>query len=407
MKIIIFLSYKPRITETFILNELDIFKKNRVDFLVYYERQSKFSKKQPKLKKYEEDFIYIPKLPRNIIKKLRYIIYLQLKTLFCYPCQYSKVLLWILTHYQRIYLRNFFRVTKVIPVIEKFRPDLFYSHYSGDPAALAFLAAEFFSKKYGFINHQVKLYPIPQLPHHLQTQFIIVGAKYIKDMYLDNYPKLNPEKIKIIPWGIDCKFFNKMKNIKKDKNIFMIISLSQLVEKKGLIYLLKACNILREKKINFQCLIVGDGPEGKKLQRYTKKYNLKKIIKFFPALPHSCRFKKILSSADLFVLPSIVDQEGEADIIPNVLLEAMAMRIPIVTTKVSGMSEVISEGINGFFVKEKNEVDLANRIIKVKELSKEKRGQIGQEARETVVKYFDKEKCGEKLIKFLKSQTCL
>lgn len=405
MKIFIFLHEKPLITETFIVNELDILEKFGIGFKVGYLNKKRLATRQRAFRKYQKKFIYIRRLPIGLLKRIAFVISSQLKIFITHPVKYLQTLFWILTHFRKEFLRDFFKLGRIIPLIDRFKPDLFLTRYPGNPLIYSFLASKFYGRKYGLIYYYV--YPnLPYIKHIDKTiSFIIVKAKYIKDIYLKRYSDLPKEKIKVLPEGIDTQFFQRKKEEKKNK-LFTILVISQLVEKKGIIYLLKACWILKNKKYKFKCSVYGDGPEKEKLIKFIKMEKLEDSIDIKPAINAKNKLKKTYLSADLFVLPSIMDRRGQVDVIPNVLLEAMAMEVPVVTTRINGMGEIIKSGVSGFLVKEKDEVDLANKVIEFMKLSKEERDQIGKEARKTVVKYFDKEKCGKKLVDFLRSQAC-
>ena len=406
MKVLIFLAWKPVITETFILSEFDLLKKASIDFFVYYIHHYLGIKKHPKIREYDNKITYIPKLPRPIFRKIIYILFYQSKLFFLHPIKYIKILAFVLLNYKRYLLRSFFRLSKFIPEIEKYNPDLIYCHYTYENAIFAFLTKLYFDKnQYGMITHQLNIYEptCSNLNNIIAPEFIIVKAEYAKEIWMKRYAKLPIERIKVLPWGIDCKYFTRLDDNSDSnrKKIFTILSISRLVEQKGIIYLLKACYILAKNNLDFRCLIYGDGKEKYKLLRYIKQFNLGKYIKLYPFISHSVKIKKLLSSADIFVLPCLIAQDGEGDIIPNVLLEAMAMELPVVTTKAGGMNEVIKDGVNGFIVKEKDEVDIADKIVKIMKMSENTKSEIGKNARETVIKYWDKETLGKSFINFL------
>lgn len=402
MKIVIFLMVQPRITETFILNEFEILDTNNIEFLVSltYERTRV---NQSLIQKYKKHFLYIPRYSKNIfLVNLFRVLFYQFIIFFLYPWKYIKVIIWIAIHYDNNFLRNFLRISVVIPTIGKFDPDLFYCRYAKDALISSFLVSKFFNKKFGIIYYSV--YPnLPYIKHiNSRISFIIVKAKYIKNIYIKTYPDIDKNKIKVIPWGIDTKYFHKNK-ISNTKNVFTILAISQMTEKKGLIYLAKACQLLFQQNITFRCTMIGDGSEKIKIRNFIKKNNLNKYIKLIKAIPHSQKFKQYMNDSDVFVLPSVIDSKGDTDVIPNVLLEAMAMQLPVITTKISGMLEVIKDKKNGFLVKENDEKDMAKAIKRVMDLPTEELLKIGKNARNTIVSRYNKEIQGKKFINFLKS----
>lgn len=401
MKVLIFTHQKPELSQSWLQNELDVLRTAKFNFLLFFLEKRKGVIQQKRYKRY---FLYIPKLLQKIIERILNIIFYQIKIFISFPIKYIWVLAWILLNQpNRIFLRCFLRLTKIISKVEKFKPDIIYSHYIYDEYVFTFLTGKFLGKKYGLIPHSSCPY-LPYASHlHSQAAFILVKSNNFKKDFLGKYPEVPSDKITVLPWGINTRFFKPFKEKKKSDGIFTLVFISRFVEMKGLEYLIKACRILVEKNINFKCLMVGYGPEKWKLQRYITKNRLLDYIKIKEAIPHSIKFKNILTSSDLFVLPAIVDTHGEFDFIPNAVLEAMAIEKVVVTTKVTGMQEVAKEGESIFFVKEKDPEDLAEKIKFVMKLSEEKRREIGRKGREIVVKYYDKEKQGRKFVDFLKS----
>lgn len=169
--------------------------------------------------------------------------------------------------------------------------------------------------------------------------------------------KIYNREISIIPNGIDIeslKEFQK-KTIHKT-NTKKIIFVGSLYQVKGVSYLIHAMKRITENNKNIELLIVGDGYDREYLKNLVMQLNLEKSVIFIGEIPHD-EVAKYLSNADVFVLPSL--SEG----FPNILLEAMAVGIPIVATKVGGLPEIITDNKNGFLVEPKNSDQLADKIL--------------------------------------------
>jgi glycosyltransferase involved in cell wall biosynthesis len=141
----------------------------------------------------------------------------------------------------------------------------------------------------------------------------------------------------------------------------LIMSVAQLWERKGLRYLVEACGVLRDRGTEFRCEIVGDGPQRDELRSLIKRLDLGDRVVLtgpqpFPEVVRRYR------QASVFVLPCIVTDEGDRDGIPNVILEAMASRLPVVSTPVSGIPEVIREGDTGLTVPERDPTAYADAV---------------------------------------------
>ena len=172
--------------------------------------------------------------------------------------------------------------------------------------------------------------------------------------------KITNKKIEIIPNGIDNEKFklNKFETRKilgineKEK---IIIFVGRLEPVKGIKYLIESINILNETENNLKLLIIGEGNEDRELKRLVKRLGLCEEIKFLGKIINE-KIPEYLVASDIFVLPSL--SEG----FPVVLLEAMASGLPIITTKIRGLAEIIQENVNGFTVKPENPNEIAEKM---------------------------------------------
>lgn len=146
-------------------------------------------------------------------------------------------------------------------------------------------------------------------------------------------------------------FESRIKNYElRDGKHFLIGCVANLYPTKGLKYLIKAAQHISESYILF---IIGDGPERKNLESRIMNYELKDKIFLLGNLPDAYQY---LKAFDIFVLPSV--KEG----FPYVILEAMAAGLPIISTNVGGIPEVIKNDENGLIAPPKNSLALAKRI---------------------------------------------
>jgi glycosyltransferase involved in cell wall biosynthesis len=129
----------------------------------------------------------------------------------------------------------------------------------------------------------------------------------------------------------------------------VLVSVGQLKEKKGFTYLISACKLLKDRGYDFRCEIIGEGPLRSVLEEQIHRDGLDDDIVLLGAQPHEVIIKKY-QSGTVFVLPCILSADGDRDGIPNVILEALAMEIPVISTRHSGIPEVVEDGFNGLLV---------------------------------------------------------
>jgi glycosyltransferase involved in cell wall biosynthesis len=129
----------------------------------------------------------------------------------------------------------------------------------------------------------------------------------------------------------------------------LILSIGRLRPKKGFPVLIQACKQLAEQGVPFRCEIVGYGPDQELLQALIDRSGLDKIVTLVGKLTQDQVIERY-RAATLFVLPCIIADDGDRDGIPNVLLEAMAMGLPVVSTSVSGVPEIIEDDNTGLLI---------------------------------------------------------
>jgi glycosyltransferase involved in cell wall biosynthesis len=119
-----------------------------------------------------------------------------------------------------------------------------------------------------------------------------------------------------------------------------------LQPKKGFVILIEACRLLRDRQLAFRCLIAGEGPERRYLESAINRFGLSETVH----LLGECSTEEVVSlfkQAHVFALPCIIAPDGDRDSLPNVILESLAAGIPVVTTPVAGIPEVIVHGHTG------------------------------------------------------------
>lgn len=194
----------------------------------------------------------------------------------------------------------------------------------------------------------------------------------------------------VSPVGVDLESFripltkNEARQSIGIKAGSMLLFVGALREKKGVEYLIRSMPMILEKRGDTQLVVVGDGPLREQLEGLAKTLGLGEYVRFEGWVSHE-RVHSYYAASDLIVVPSIVDQYGETEGMPAVVLEAMASARPVVGTDVSGIPDVVKHGYNGVLVEPKNPRRIALGIIDL--LGSEKLEAMGEAARETAKNY--------------------
>lgn len=187
----------------------------------------------------------------------------------------------------------------------------------------------------------------------------------------------------------------------KTGKIRNIISISRFVEKKGLDVLIDSAKLLEGQDFEFS--IYGFGDLEQDYRNQIKDLGCKNISLKGELPPN--KVQDTLKSADLLVAPCKVAEDGDMDGFPTVIFEAMASGIPILTTKVSAIPEIIRDGQNGFITNPNSPKEFAEKIKQISDLSNEDLFEITKKAQEDVLNISSVEKTMNKYIETLQAKS--
>lgn len=165
------------------------------------------------------------------------------------------------------------------------------------------------------------------------------------------------DNIHVISMGCDTSAFGRqfrVDNYFNQNGKKVVLFVGRLVEIKGVTYLIEAM-----KQVDAKLVIVGSGPQEEKLKEQAE--SLKDKVEFLGPKTHE-ELKTIYASADVFVAPSITAANGAQEGFGLVLVEAMASGIPVIGSDCGGIVSIVSDGKNGYLVREKDSADLADKI---------------------------------------------
>jgi glycosyltransferase involved in cell wall biosynthesis len=143
-----------------------------------------------------------------------------------------------------------------------------------------------------------------------------------------------------------------------------VISVGRFVPKKGLDDLIRACALLRDAAVSFECTLVGGGVEEGRLRALVTQHALGEHVHIAGALPQRDVIELVRGAA-VFAAPCIVADDGDRDGLPTVLLESMALGTPVVSTDVVGIPEIVRDGDTGLLVPERDPARLATALGRI------------------------------------------
>lgn len=257
-----------------------------------------------------------------------------------------------------------------------------HAHYAINASTMALVIAILLDIPFSMTIHNIIFTDRTLMRVKLeQAEAIVCISDYSRNAILREYqniPNLD-KKMSIVHCGIHVDDFKVTRASEREPSIFTIMTACQLTERKGVQYLIEACYHLFQAGQKFRCIIAGDGEEREMLEKQVRDYHIEHVVEFVGTYTQQ-EMKEYFAKSDVFILPCAVAENGDRDGIPIVLMEAMASGIPVISTLVSGIPELIMDGQNGHLVEEKNavalamvvqkymnhEVDLDNQVIKAR-----------------------------------------
>lgn len=217
------------------------------------------------------------------------------------------------------------------------------------------------------------------IPLLKKATFIVVPSNYFKEITLSKLPFLNSQKIIVsASGGVKEQFFiNRTYSPQPSLTIGYI---SRIDRGKGWDIFIDAIKILNDKGYSINAMIIGGGAETERMKYYITEKGIKNISYIGPVAYND--LVKYYSKMDLFVFPTLLCES-----LGLVGLEAMATSVPIIASKIGGITDYLENGKNGFFFNPGDSNDLANKIEQFIELDDSCKKQMSQYARKTAEKY--------------------
>ena len=255
------------------------------------------------------------------------------------------------------------------------------------PAEIAYYIHLFSGIEYSISCHAKDIYTSPKEDHirFLASAVALKTCTEFNAAYLKEETKM-PEKIHKIYHGIDSVFFSR-ETVKKK---IRLVSVARLVEKKGYFVMLKALDMLDKRYPNFQMTIIGHGKLDAEIREQIRFLHLEGKVIIIPFATREV-VRDYLLNSDIFVNASIITKSGDRDGIPNSIAEAMSMELPVVASDISGIGEIVKHLDTGYIAQSRDAASLYNGIVYFIENPSE-RELVGKRARQFILEHFTKEK---------------
>ncbi|RKD98092.1 glycosyltransferase [Halopiger aswanensis] len=385
MNIVYYLGHFPKLSESFVLNE------------IYELEQNGHNVAVCALNKPDENIVHEEfndlNIPINYIPRPSFA---DVTEIFSTKALHPRILK--NTFYRaspKYHAANLFWAKECIKFVDSlgWQPDHFHSHFAGLSKFGAQYASEYYQVPFTITTHASGLYkePVDSYTTSLlqQANRIITISEYNKDYIQEQFAPNTP--IDIVRAGIRPGKFAPTEATKPNR----VLTISRFVEKKGFPYALKAVKIATEEIPELEYHIIGSGNLESDLVQMVEQLGIEENVVFLDNV-NDQRLVTELDEARCFLLPCVVAESGDRDGIPVALMEAMAMKTPPVSTTVSGIPELIDHEQNGLLTEPRNPEATSKAIVSLLEAGSEWTA-YAERAREKVAAEFNIEKEAEKL----------
>ena len=266
----------------------------------------------------------------------------------------------------------------------KVNPDHIHAHFANNAALKGYLLSKFLNVPFSCTGHgsELLLYPEPYLKELILNAHPFITISNYNQKLLSQRYQIPSDTIKVNYCGVDIDYFKRSGFPYSDE--FTLVSVTALREIKGIQYLIEACKILISQIKDYHCIIIGSGEEYEDLMKLVTDYQLENVVRLIGAIEPDA-ISDYLLKASVFVLPSL--SEG----IPIAIMEAMAMELPVIATNITGLPEIIDDGVNGYLVPPQDPKALADKIMDLYK-NPEKRTVFGKAARRKIEAKFNLKK---------------
>jgi glycosyltransferase involved in cell wall biosynthesis len=379
----------PSLTTTFIDREIKALRQWGVELQVVAIRQpvadTPLSQDQRKL---QQGVIYL--LPVAWLS----LVLSHLHFALLHPLHYFKTLVYLLTQphpnpkAQFMTFLHFAEGVYAAYLLRKRQFHELHAHFADRAATVALVIGRLLDKPYSLSIHagpDIFVNPILLREKITEARHIATCTLYNKHHVETIVGQDLSNKISYIHHGLDLTKYHPSPPTSNGRPL--ILSVGQLAERKGFVHLIKACRDLKDRGYDFICHVVGQGPQRQELEALITQLALEDTVVLCGALPHEEVIEKY-RQATMFVLPCIKSSAGNLDGIPNVLAEAMAMQLPVISTNISAIPELVKDQVNGLLTPPEDDAALVTAMAQLLD-EPALREELGRNGRQIIINSFD------------------
>jgi colanic acid/amylovoran biosynthesis glycosyltransferase len=258
---------------------------------------------------------------------------------------------------------------QLVDVVRRRRPGHLHAHFATWGARAAHLASASTGVPYSFTAHARDIYGdhvdrAALVERIAQARFVVTVTEFNRRHLAALMDDAGvPGRVVRIYNGVDLDALAP-RGVERDRDL--VVGVGRLVEKKGFDALVEAIDTVRASRPAVRCVIVGEGPDRAALEAQIAARGLEDHVSLAGAMRH-VEIATLVERAAVFALPCNVAADGDVDALPTVILEAMALGTPVVSTAISGIPEMVEHEHTGLLVGERDTRALAAALTRLLE----------------------------------------
>lgn len=372
----------PRLSETFIAHEIHQLERVGLRLRLFVVKQENEPHVHPVVTAIRAPLTYLPKttslsgatLVGWLRENLPTFARAHLAVAARHPLRYVRTLASAVAltwrHWPRkVFVKEFLQAGEIAAALQaKSDVQHLHGHFCHGVATITWFASRLTDIPFSFTAHAKDIYQAELNPGNLLERKL-GAARFVATCTCANAEVLRarharPDDVHTIYHGLDTDYFTPAQRT-ATTDAPLILAVGRLVEKKGFDQLIAACALLQQQGLRFVCAIVGEsGSAEDSLRAQIERLGLAETVQLRGAVTQD-RLREIYRGAHTFALPCQIMEDGDRDGFPNVLAEAMAMGVPVVSTAISGIPEMIDDGVHGLLVEPRQPEALAEALRRV------------------------------------------
>ncbi len=397
----------PRISETFISNEIRLLEEQGLKVHIFSMRNPRESFTHKSVESIRAEVTY---LPTEFWLYLHRLLWPNLSAALKFRSGYFNALglAWrrFLRNRNPMTFKHFFQAGYLVHHTQGKNIAHLHAHFAHSPTSVAMFASEISGIPFSFTAHAKDIYTSnkEQLAEKIgKAAFVVTCTQYNKK-YLEDLVD-HRQEVHCVYHGIDLQLFFAHGVQRTPSPPYTFITIARFVEKKGIPDILAALALLAREGFPFRYILIGDGDDRENITTMIAGLGLTENVTLPGTLAHE-QVLEMFQQADCFVLGCRIAGSGDRDGIPNVLAESMALGVPVVGTRVSGIPELVEHEHTGMLADATKPRELADTLKRVV-IDMELRQHLIPAAREKVSHVFDNKQLIEVLVKLYRNLTKL